>query len=157
MPAGSGSTPAFGLAGPDGEALAVPGSPAAGEVDLLTVLEHELGHLIGLDDTNQPDDLMDITLGLGVRRSPTATDLATIVQTSGTGVAPNEIPGPVSTASVSQTTVDAALASIIIGPTIASGNVADPIVNVGVPARSAGRISLVGDTGKSKGKIETPR
>ena len=47
-------------------------SPAAGDVDLLTVLEHELGHVIGLSDNTEAGDLMDITLGLGVRRSPTS-------------------------------------------------------------------------------------
>ena len=52
--------------------------PAADGVDLLTVLEHELGHVIGLSDNTQAGDLMDITLGLGVRRSPSAADLATI-------------------------------------------------------------------------------
>ncbi len=50
------------------------------EVDLLTVLEHELGHVIGLSDNAQAGDLMDITLGLGVRRAPTAADLALIGQ-----------------------------------------------------------------------------
>src|SRR5262249_14859790 len=29
---------------------AVPGSPAYGKVDLLTVVEHELGHVLGLED-----------------------------------------------------------------------------------------------------------
>ena len=42
------------------------------DVDLLTVLEHELGHVIGLSDNTQAGDLMDITLGLGVSRAPTA-------------------------------------------------------------------------------------
>ena len=68
--AASGSNQAFGLAGPTGESLAGPGSPAANDVDLLTVLEHELGHVLGLPDNDQAGDLMDITLGLGVRRSP---------------------------------------------------------------------------------------
>ncbi len=51
--------------------MASPTSPAADDVDLLTVLEHELGHVIGLPDNDQAGDLMDITLGLGVRRAPT--------------------------------------------------------------------------------------
>ncbi len=76
----AGSSRAFGLVGPGGDGLAGPGSPAAGEVDLLTVLEHELGHVIGLSDNAQAGDLMDITLGVGVRRAPTAGDLATIDQ-----------------------------------------------------------------------------
>ncbi len=78
--ASASSSRAFGLAGPGGEELAAPASPAASEVDLLTVLEHELGHVIGLTDNTQAGDLMDITLGMGVRRVPTATDMASIDQ-----------------------------------------------------------------------------
>ena len=80
--AGSGSNPAFGLVGPDGESLAAPGSPAADEVDLVTVLEHELGHVLGLPDNAEAGDLMDITLGLGVRRVPGSADLAAIASSS---------------------------------------------------------------------------
>ncbi|HYT94064.1 MAG TPA: SdrD B-like domain-containing protein, partial [Gemmataceae bacterium] len=46
-------------------------SAAAGRVDLLTVLEHELGHVLGLSD-DSGTDLMVTTLGLGVRRLPAA-------------------------------------------------------------------------------------
>jgi hypothetical protein len=66
------------------EPMAAPGTAAASEVDLLTVLEHELGHVIGLADNTQAGDLMDITLGLGVRRAPTSEDVAAIVSTSST-------------------------------------------------------------------------
>ena len=62
------------------------GSPSASGVDLLTVLEHELGHVIGLSDNTQAGDLMDITLGLGVSRAPTTADLAAIIPASGTVV-----------------------------------------------------------------------
>ena len=100
---------AFGLSG-GGELLASPGSPAADDVDLLTVLEHELGHVIGLPDNDQAGDLMDITLGLGVRRSPTSC-----------GPGGDRLAAPRCTAvptlidpqrPVSGATVDAALASI---------------------------------------------
>ncbi len=84
--AGSGSNRAFGLLGPGGESLAQPPSPAAGRVDLLTVLEHELGHVIGLSDNSQAGDLMDITLGLGVRRAPPSADSAAVVLASSTAV-----------------------------------------------------------------------
>ena len=80
--AGSGSNQAFGLAGPDGESLARPGSPAADEVDLVTVLEHELGHVLGLPDNAEDGDLMDITIGLGVRRVPSSADLAAVASSS---------------------------------------------------------------------------
>ena len=48
------------------------GSTAAGHMDLLTVLLHEMGHFEGwteLDPTLHPDALMDLTLGAGVRRT----------------------------------------------------------------------------------------
>jgi hypothetical protein len=56
-----------------------PGSPAWGHMDLLTVVEHELGHVLGLDDFDPvvaPDDLMAATLGLGTRRLPARGDLS---------------------------------------------------------------------------------
>src|SRR5262249_41746688 len=53
----------------DSASPAVPGSPAYGKIDLLTVVEHELGHELGFDDT-AGDGLMSIFLGTGVRRTP---------------------------------------------------------------------------------------
>ncbi|MGO8747148.1 MAG: hypothetical protein ACLQNE_14270 [Thermoguttaceae bacterium] len=50
------------------------GSPGAAQVDLLTVLEHELGHVLDLVDNTQAGDVMDTILGVGVRRAPTAAD-----------------------------------------------------------------------------------
>ena len=44
---------------------------AVDRIDLLTVVEHELGHIAGLDDLDAlADDLMSGVLGVGVRRSP---------------------------------------------------------------------------------------
>jgi hypothetical protein len=57
------------------EYQAMTGSAAAKEVDLLTVVAHELGHIVGLPDVDNllsPHDLMDISLGLGTRRLPAA-------------------------------------------------------------------------------------
>ena len=45
---------------------------AATDVDLRTVLEHELGHAVGLPDNALPGDLMDTTLGLGMQGAMTA-------------------------------------------------------------------------------------
>ena len=53
-------------------------SVAAGKMDLLTVVEHELGHELGLSDVDpatHPNDLMAATLAPGVRRQPTTQDL----------------------------------------------------------------------------------
>jgi hypothetical protein len=80
---GTASTQAFGLTGPGDEGVASPGNPAAGRVDLLTVLEHELGHVLDLPDNAMAGDLMDITLGAGVSRTPSASDVATLAQSQG--------------------------------------------------------------------------
>jgi hypothetical protein len=53
---------------------------AADRVDLLTVLEHELGHVVGLPDNAISDDLMNITLGLGLRRGPSGADMSMIAR-----------------------------------------------------------------------------
>jgi hypothetical protein len=53
---------------------ALPGTPASGRMDLLTVVEHELGHILGYTDLNPggaADSLMTFTLGAGERRVPT--------------------------------------------------------------------------------------
>ncbi len=47
--------------------------PAAGEMDLLTVIMHEMGHLLGCQDLNpqaSPYDLMSADLAAGIRRLP---------------------------------------------------------------------------------------
>jgi hypothetical protein len=48
---------------------AAPGSPAYGKVDLLTVVEHELGHELGFNDT-PTGGLMAVFLPTGTRRLP---------------------------------------------------------------------------------------
>ena len=46
---------------------------AAGRVDLLSVVTHELGHVLGYDH-DDPFDVMGATLSLGVRRLPTSSN-----------------------------------------------------------------------------------
>ena len=52
----------------DHELLALNDSPAADRMDLLTVVMHELGHLIGYEHADDSSDLMAETLELGTRR-----------------------------------------------------------------------------------------
>lgn len=57
---------------------------ATGREDLLTVLMHELGHVLGLNDldpTAFPNDLMAETLATGVRRLPSAQDVFAVLAT----------------------------------------------------------------------------
>jgi hypothetical protein len=145
--AGSGSNQAFGLVGPDDESLAEPGSPAANEVDLLTVLEHELGHVLGLPDNAEAGDLMDITLGLGVRRLPSSADLTTVAGSSTATVramtataVPTSVPQPVVlNRPVSSATVDAALASIA-SVSAGDGDAPNPTIEPVTPAAAMGYV-----------------
>ena len=50
----------------------LPGSEAARRVDLLTVVMHELGHVLGYG--HEDEGLMDDTLPLGTRRLPEAVE-----------------------------------------------------------------------------------
>jgi predicted outer membrane repeat protein len=57
-----------------GQQVAKRGTAAYGHMDLLTVVEHELGHVLGIDDLNPrsaANNLMAETLAAGVRREPT--------------------------------------------------------------------------------------
>jgi hypothetical protein len=56
------------------------GTLAVGHMDLLTVVEHELGHIIGLADlTSGPDTLMSQGLAAGTRRNPEPTTIVSAV------------------------------------------------------------------------------
>jgi hypothetical protein len=65
---------------------ATPGSAAAGKMDLLTVVEHELGHELGLADVDplgHPSDLMAATLAPGIRRQPTTQNIDAVFASLG--------------------------------------------------------------------------
>ena len=53
-------------------------TPSAGHVDLLTVLAHEVGHLLGYDHSALADDLMAVTLPAGTRRLPDLGPIASL-------------------------------------------------------------------------------
>ena len=77
-------------AGPNGTMVALTGTDAASHFDLLTVLEHEYGHALGLDDLTDgsvPGALMSTSLMTGMRIMPSAKDLTEIV-TQAAPVAP---------------------------------------------------------------------
>jgi hypothetical protein len=74
--AAPGSNAAFTLVPGTHELEAAPGSPAYGHADLLTVVTHELGHVLGfgsVDPRKLGHDWMTATLGTGVRRLPDTT------------------------------------------------------------------------------------
>jgi hypothetical protein len=68
--AAAASDRAFYRPGSDGELHARTGSPGAGKMDLLTVVEHEMGHVLDLAETSGTTRVMNETLGTGVRRLP---------------------------------------------------------------------------------------
>ena len=52
---------------------------ALAHIDLLTVVEHELGHIAGLSDFDSlANDVMNGVLGAGVRRLASHTDAALV-------------------------------------------------------------------------------
>lgn len=58
------------------EGLKATTGPAADGIDLLSVIAHEFGHLLGLDDhADDPDDLMYESIARGERRGPTAAEV----------------------------------------------------------------------------------
>jgi VCBS repeat-containing protein len=88
--------------------LTDPSNAAAGHLDLLTTVTHELGHVLGLADstsTNDVNDLMYISLADGERRLPDAADVAQANSTlfSFQAVDPPAPPAPASTTSAAST------------------------------------------------------
>jgi hypothetical protein len=70
--------------------------PAPGREDLLTVVMHEMGHTLGLNDldpSQSPADLMTETLPTGVRRLPSAADVDAVLAADAVPQPPATVPG----------------------------------------------------------------
>ncbi|MCX7147911.1 MAG: Ig-like domain-containing protein [Rhodocyclales bacterium] len=65
------------------EWIAKADSEAAGKMDMLSVLLHEYGHALGINHSSDPNDFMGTTLTPGVRRLPSAEELALMAQLAG--------------------------------------------------------------------------
>jgi hypothetical protein len=64
------------------EKVASTNSAAAGRMDLLTLVMHELGHELGLEDlsaASDPHSLMAENIAAGVRRTPSAAEASTVL------------------------------------------------------------------------------
>ncbi|WP_375412919.1 VCBS domain-containing protein [uncultured Bradyrhizobium sp.] len=82
-----------------------PSNAAAGHLDLLTAVSHEMGHVLGLDDStaaSDVNDLMYISLVDGERRMPDAADVA---QANGSGALQAEAALPASAQAAAGTPV----------------------------------------------------
>jgi hypothetical protein len=74
-----GSAGDFAASSAGGDQLRAVNPQAVDHIDLLTVVEHELGHIAGLgDQTSGQGDLMDQTLSVGIRREPSSADVDAI-------------------------------------------------------------------------------
>jgi VCBS repeat-containing protein len=72
---------------------ALPSSPAYGRMDLLTVVMHELGHVVGFGDqasVGPSRDLMSTSLPAGTRRLPSYPDVMSADSRSGVPASPSD-------------------------------------------------------------------
>jgi hypothetical protein len=125
--------------------VAADGTPAAGRVDLLTVLVHELGHVLGLADDNSPFDAEAGLLAPGTRRIPGAADVAALAAAAGAAPAPASvvvIPGSASGATIDLAAVAAGVQyEMVIAPTLTDGG-----FDAGLDAwTAAGNVSVGAD------------
>jgi hypothetical protein len=140
---------AFGIVVAPAELRAAAGSPAFGRMDLLTVVEHELGHVLGLSDLDPqavPHDLLTTTLGLGVRRLPAPPGGALAVQAPAAtlvipSVAATAAPaGPQGLTSVATAEVPAG--PLVVAPVPAAEAPAGPLVVTVPSSRTPGAASV---------------
>jgi hypothetical protein len=119
--------------------------------------------VLGLPDNRVAGDLMDITLGLGVRRVPSSADLA-VVGTASNAVGADNASAPTvarqsqsypSAGSVTPGTVDAALASMLT-PAGANGNDQNTAAILGSAARPTEQVSSQNVIHRRKRQLSEP-
>src|SRR4029078_1940104 len=119
--------------------------------DVLTVVEHELGHALGLADSEVVGDVMDHDLDIGVRRLARAEDAANSEKqteqgiVAGTALA-SELALPVSAAAQTSTIVAGTFGDDILhinagGVVVAGGGGADAFVIDQLPSAAPAHIA----------------
>jgi hypothetical protein len=112
--------------------------PVAGRTDLLTVVTHELGHILGLPDVSAfllPNDLMDTELPTGTRRLPSLADIDALA----TGL---WIPATASAPAASSPTAAVLASSLNPG----SHAVSNPLLGIDLALLQIGAPGLIGAT-----------
>jgi hypothetical protein len=135
-----------------------PTNAAAGHIDLLTAVMHEMGHELGLADLTAPGDihnLMYISLVDGERRVPDGADV-TLAKASGTTLPPsaqNLAGAPIVVGTAGNDAIDAGYGGkILFGGAGADSFVFGPNIHLGTPAAPAAQpITHVADYSAAQG------
>jgi large repetitive protein len=147
-------THALNAAGTD--LLTDPTNAAAGHLDLLTTVSHEMGHVLGLPDSTSPsavNDLMYISLVDGERRLPDAVDVAQANATSQQNLTPAVSIGPATAPAVAVSAANVTLDAGHGGGTLVgtSGSDTFRFANVDVHAATPPPITHVADYSFAQG------
>jgi cytochrome oxidase Cu insertion factor (SCO1/SenC/PrrC family) len=117
--------------------LTDPTNAAAGHLDLVTAVSHEMGHELGLDDSTsaaEVNDLMHISLVDGERRLPDATDVAQTGEADIPQVAQAPAGTPVLAGNAANNTIDAGHGgNILFGGAGADNFVFGPSIQLTAP------------------------
>ncbi len=130
---------------------ATAGSPAFGLIDLLTVVSHEMGHLLGIPDfpdSAAPDDLMALSLTAGIRRIPQAADLQYLVTSA---VSPAPAPADTNSAPVPTLTATAPAIGVVAPTYHFALPAAQPWLSP--PGASVGQLLLLGPDSGNLGPL----
>jgi hypothetical protein len=149
-----------------------PTSAAQGRMDLLSVVAHEMGHIIlAMEESAQPNDVMTEALPVGVRRLPTPQDLGLEPSAAGangqnplslTVGAPGASPGVAVEPGASLRRFDRVLAATLLAaptglPAPASAGAVRPQGQSGLVLTEPPVLLAVQEGRGSKGAADTPR